>query len=301
MLIAPPLKPLPGWRWIVSLFVAAVCVVVLAWMISVQVEPAIDIRSDLVKVLFTLSTGLLISGAVAILLKYREALALREGQEHLLRWQLINSLREVHRQVKLTQLLVAAHKSALTYGVQIRESIVPAIATIADVQLILRQCLPFQRSDLILCELKHVRTYLDALVEEFRDKYEGLSATQLLSEDWNKKEIGGIADRLRESHREPTHGKVSRSTAPWKMLIGEFPNMLALIQDVTHGPHQVGFSQPLNAAITQMLQEATTIASSQVGAGSGKQSAHSELDPVPALRSGVEQPTPGGTSEEVSN
>lgn len=270
MPLAPPsLKPVTGWRWVVGLFVAATCVVLVAWVLSAQVEPVIDIRGDLIKVMFTLATGLLISGAVAILLKYREALALREGQEHLLRWQLIDSLREVHRQVKLTQLLVGAHKSALTYGVQLRESIVPAEATIADVQIILNQGSPFQRSDLIISDLDKVRTYLHALVGEFQDKYEPLSATQLLCEDWNKKEAAGIADKLRESHGEPAYGMMLRSTAPWEALIGRFDHMLALIQDIKGGPHAVKFSEPLHSAITLMLREATTI-------GNGHHAGHAE-------------------------
>jgi hypothetical protein len=273
--------PRPVWLPLVITGALALAAVACAVIIARRTDLAwVDFWKFAVTALFTLGTGLLLSGVVALLLRRRDERTLLLQQELDLRWELIAQLRGVHRDVKRAQLLIAAHRSVKTYGEQMREGIMPAEVTVRDVLFMVRRsprlAVEGKRSELERC-LGAVVRYLGQLREEFTNGYEAVSATQLAAEEWNREEVKSIITSLRRVPSRPLlHGRMKRSEAPWAALTSiaptdggasaaAFPCLNRLLKDADSSPdpadgsqgestHRKDFSEPLHRAIDLMLQ-----------------------------------------------
>jgi membrane protein implicated in regulation of membrane protease activity len=291
-------RAIPPWRLTALLLTCALaCIVAAALLWKTQNARGVAAVSDadfwkaVVQALLALATGLVISGVLAVVLKRRDENALRGRDLADLRWQLVEQLRGVHRSVKRSQLLIASHKSAKTYGEQIRESIMPAEVAVRDVTFMLRQQQAIVRADSyeqLQRDLSQVITYLARLRQEFTAGYEEVSATQQLAEEWNRQQVLSTVQALRRSAPagEPRHGQFARARAAWLVLAGRygdprgeptvdpgaaaaeteqvivpaFPRLGDLLADLTPqgGPdldeHRKEFSKPLVRAIGALLE-----------------------------------------------
>jgi hypothetical protein len=154
----------------------------------------------------------------------------REESARAERHRLVGELRNVHHAVKTSQLRMNAQRSARTYGQEMRDAVMPAVAQLggvfSDVKAHSELFVSTERQEEILTCLNSVGDYLKALTEEFTQKY--LMASRLQEADdslfWRDHVERVRPDRTRE-----------------------FPSLATLLAD--GDDHVEGFSKPLRCAV----------------------------------------------------
>jgi hypothetical protein len=75
------------------------------------------------KTVLALGTGLILGGALKVMLDQYQAAQQKQAQEHELHERLLSDLRNIHDQAETARLTIAAHRSAKAYGEQMQRLI----------------------------------------------------------------------------------------------------------------------------------------------------------------------------------
>jgi hypothetical protein len=219
---------------------------------------------ELTKALLTLGTGLILGGAVKVVLdqlqnaqrvraedQARRATQLAEEQAR--HERLLGDLRHVHDRAENVRLMVAAQRSAKTYGDHMR-ALIGCQVVLLKVKRTLDVSRPGGASQATDDHLKQMVGYLRALQYEFRDHYKTVSDLQRYDEDVTKEAF------QRAAKREVTDGAAGDTPAPessqraWTLLASreQFP----VLDDLTNnGPcYRKHFLEPLHALAAALVE-----------------------------------------------
>ena len=75
------------------------------------------------KTVLALGTGLILGGALKVMLDQYQAAQQKQAREHELQERLLSDLRNIHDQAETARLMIAAHRSAKAYGEQMQRLI----------------------------------------------------------------------------------------------------------------------------------------------------------------------------------
>ena len=104
---------------------------------------------------------------------------------------LLNHLRKAFDAVDGARLLIEAHKSAKTYGEKMRENIIPVIVSLYDIKRSLVDSVEMiedaKRLKSLRINIHYMIAYLQALADEYKEKYPVLSNLQYYEEEWKRK------------------------------------------------------------------------------------------------------------------
>src|SRR6185312_4966293 len=119
-----------AWRFLTaSIFVALVLVGVTVVIITIVGSlNAANFWAEVPRALLTLAVGVLVTGGVASLLAAHNRQVEEYRNDHELRLQLVQELRDAHNKVKMAALLINASRSALVYGQQVQELLVARVS-----------------------------------------------------------------------------------------------------------------------------------------------------------------------------
>lgn len=231
---------------------------------------------ELAKALLTLGTGLILGGAVKVLLdQFQSAQKTREEEqtrrasqvveEQARHERLLADLRDVHDRAENVRLMVAAHRSAKTYGEHMR-SLIGCQVVLLKVKRTLDVSRPGGTDPNTDDQLKQMLGYLRALQYEYRDRYKAVSDLQRYDEDVTKATFQQAAEReIADGAREIPAPKSSQRA--WRFLADrtQFP----VLDDLTNDGscYRVHFLQPFHR-----------LASGLVDAGGDRRSADTEFD-----------------------
>ena len=128
-----------------------------------------------------LGAGLIIGGFNLILEEFKqEQESNNRGRQY--RQEMVENLQSLHSEVQLARVLIRTHKSAKTYGEQMRERILPAIIALKDLR---RSAMDGHNHPLgdnkippFRVSLHFMIAYLSVLIEEFESNYHRFSNLQ---------------------------------------------------------------------------------------------------------------------------
>jgi hypothetical protein len=208
-----------------------------------------------------------------------EVAAQQDKDDAVERRRLVGELREVHHAVKTAQLRIMAHRTVLTYGNEIREVVIPQIARLggvfSDVTHHCGELIPAGEADAVKTRIKTVRSYLEAVTDEFESNYLTASLLQEADHRWRQTKVAEALERKsKESPAEPlTVADLPETgetdSAVWRYLKSredngryQFPRLLIFLElleledagipddDGAIPPtHEVGFSKPIRLAM----------------------------------------------------
>ena len=133
---------------------------------------------ELAKALLTLGTGFMLGGALKVVLDRYQDSARRRQEEHDRYERLLADLRLVHDRAERARLMVAAHRSASTYGKQMRDPIGCQVVLLKIKRILEVSPIDPPASTTMSGSLVHMLGYLRALQEEYRDCYKEVSDCQ---------------------------------------------------------------------------------------------------------------------------
>ena len=128
-----------------------------------------------------LGAGLIIGGMNLIFEEFRQEQEDKDRASHY-RKEMVETLQTLHSEVQLARVLIRTHKSAKTYGEQIRERILPAIISLKDLRRSAMDTYNHPLKNEIIppfrVSLHFMIAYLSVLVEEFESNYHHFSNLQ---------------------------------------------------------------------------------------------------------------------------
>jgi hypothetical protein len=202
----------------------------------------------------TLAVGVLLTGGVASLLAAHNRAVEERRNDHDLRLQLVQQLREAHNKVKTAALLINASRSVNMYGQQMQELLVARVSLL-DVEWAVRSrprlCGGGDRVELVDKFLHSASHYLEAIGKEYAEQYGRVCAIQLFSSKWDEKKAEEMAPR----RVPPVTAEMALNPVPWQELTRKetFPRLTELRLDTED--HNRGFSEPVNKAIRIIVDE----------------------------------------------
>ncbi|MDH3747672.1 MAG: hypothetical protein OER97_05655 [Gammaproteobacteria bacterium] len=152
---------------------------------------------------------------------------------------LLADFKSVYDRVESCRLLVEAHRSAKTYGEQMRQ-LVGGVVTLHNIKRALDPEFPNLKEELRE-PIREMTKFVKNLLEEFRDNYREISKLQEADEAWNKYQ----RETLPAQDEPPSkYTPVSRA---WK-TIEKLPRLSALRDDDRFEEYESGFLVYLDAA-----------------------------------------------------
>lgn len=152
---------------------------------------------------------------------------------------ILADFKSVYDRVESCRLLVEAHRSAKTYGEQMRQ-LVGGVVTLHNIKRALDPEFPLLKEELS-DPIHEMNGFLKKLLQEFRDNYREISELQAADEAWNKHQ----RDTLPAQGKEPAdYNPVSRAWAKIETL----PELSALRSDDRFGEYEKGFLVYLDRA-----------------------------------------------------
>lgn len=147
--------------------------------------------------LMNFSSVVLVGGIIKLLVDDYQIGKERNEKRREFTHELLVRLRDINDQVELSRILIESHKSAKTYGEQIRENIIPSNIVLLDLRrslddadlLISAEKIPYLR-----ISIHYMMAYLRVLILEYQERYLPLSNKQTYQE--------GIKDRLKIAFAE---------------------------------------------------------------------------------------------------
>jgi hypothetical protein len=138
----------------------------------------------------TIASGIVFGVLVKFLYEHRDEQKKRSESVKQLKEDNLQRLRKVFDQVDSSRLLIEAHKSAKTYGEQIRQAIIPSVVTLYDIKRSLVDAGDKLDKEALLDLRVHIHymiAYLKALTEEFKSTYLDHSRKQAMQESMKEK------------------------------------------------------------------------------------------------------------------
>jgi hypothetical protein len=209
-------------------------------------------RAELIGASLTIATGLLLTVVVAMLVEGHRQRSVRQASDRELRRAVIAQLRNVHDQVKAAALLIKAHRSARTYGEQMRRLIEVRVHLLDARRTVVAEPRSFEGEDKVLISLIDAAAgYLANLTTEYEGQYLRVSKVQLFSHEWDVAQ----ARKAATSDKPPKPEEMQASTVAWAELTGKgFPRLRILCESSTEAAdtHEREFSKPLGRAIDML-------------------------------------------------
>jgi len=201
---------------------------------------------DLGKAGATLAVVTVLGGFVRWAFDERERI-LRERQENsqFVR-NILDDLKSVYDRVEGCRLLVEAHRSAKTYGDQIR-GLVDGVVTLHKIKRALDPEWPTLKEKL-RAPIDQMNRYLKRLIAEFRDNYRKISRMQEAEEAWNK----AARESLFGSNKKP--GDYAPQDRAWG-AIEDLPVLRELRDDALFAKYEADFLTHLDTASSILRAE----------------------------------------------
>ena len=152
---------------------------------------------ELANHLMNFSSVVLIGGIVKLLVDDYQIGKERYEKRLVFTHDLLDRLRKINDQVELSRILIESHKSAKTYGEQIRENIIPSNIVLLDLRRSLDDAdllIPAEKIPYLRVSIHYMMAYLRVLILEYQERYLPLSNKQTYQE--------GIKDRLKAAFAE---------------------------------------------------------------------------------------------------
>ncbi len=209
--------------------------------------------------LVTLAGALVLTGGVGVVIE--DANRRREARAHDRedRLALVARLRAVHSDLLRAARLIDAHRTALTYGEQMR-ALVETRVELSNLHFAARHAVTLDadgRADLV-AQIHVVANYVRALIAEYREQYPRVSAIQRATHEWELAQARTLAQRP----EPPLPGDVVTSTVAWTELTNRaaFPHLGTLLDGLRGAPaaaaHDAGVTVPIRRAIAVLLDGA---------------------------------------------
>lgn len=171
---------------------------------------------------------------------------------------LLSDFKSVYDRVESCRLLIEAHRSAKTYGEQMRQ-LVDGVVTLHNIKRALDPEFPLLKAELEE-PIREMTAFLMKLLEEFRDNYREISKLQAADEAWNKHQRATL----------PAQGKSPADYAPvsraWEE-IRKLAELSALRDSDRFSEYQAGFLVYLDSA-SATLRNLLPVGDIVPGAGS---------------------------------
>jgi hypothetical protein len=209
---------------------------------------------DLSKALFVASVTLIYGGLLGGLLKivFGELALIRQRREAQVTFisNVLTNLKSVHDRVGRVRILIPAHRSAKTYGQEMRD-LIDARVTLKNVVRAMKLGVSGLRESTLRSVHEEVMTmeeYLGGLTDEFQENYTRLSKLQRIYEagvDAKLKTQTGLSgEEAMSDHEEEV----------WNELKG-LEKLRGLIDRCDKSPYMNRFEQPLNRASDTLRRE----------------------------------------------
>jgi hypothetical protein len=163
--------------------------------------------AEFMRMLLTLAVAF-ISGAVVSYLigeNGREVEERRKRADE--RRRLVSELREVHHAVTTAKLRIRAHRTVRTYGIEIRDVIMPKVAQLGGVisdldrdtgAILVRDAIAIGN------QVKIVAAYLKALTDEYEECYLAASLMQEVDYEWRQYRVKELVKEKGFAQKPPT-------------------------------------------------------------------------------------------------
>lgn len=184
--------------------------------------------TELANHLMNFSAVVLIGGVVKLLVDDYQIGKERNERRRAFTHDILDRLRDINDQVELSRILIESHKSAKTYGEQIRENIIPSNIVLLDLRrslddaeiLISAEKIPYLR-----VSIHYMMAYLRVLILEYQERYLPLSNKQVYQE--------GVKDRLKVAFAERVYelyqAENDYETFNQILLAEEFPEPISVV------------------------------------------------------------------------
>jgi hypothetical protein len=187
----------------------------------------------------TLAVLTVLGGLVRAAFMQRDKTRQKQDARHAFYRSLLADLKSVYDRVESCRLLVEAHRSAKTYGEQVR-ALVDGVVTLHNMKRALDPEFPKLKEELAK-PINEMTTFIKELLKEFRDEYRKISQLQEADEAWNKysREI------LPKENKAPEEYKpLSRAWAAMQKL----PKLAVLRDDDKFNEYETKFLRYLDDA-----------------------------------------------------
>ena len=149
--------------------------------VSLDAQHPKQFELELAKALLTLATGLILGGAVKVLLDHFQETAKLRDEEQARHERLLADLRGVHDRAERVRLMVSAHRSAKAYG-QHMQALIGCQVLLLKIKRTLDVSRTGGASERANEHLKDMLGYLRALQYEYRDHYKEVADCQRYDE-----------------------------------------------------------------------------------------------------------------------
>jgi hypothetical protein len=200
--------------------------------------------AEIMKMLLTLAVAF-VSGAVVSYLigeNGREVEERRKRADE--RRRLVNELREVHHAVTTAKLRIRAHRTVRTYGIEIRDVIVPKVSQLGGVISDLDRdtgVIPGGDAKAISNQIKIVAQYLKSLTDEYEEQYLAASLMQEVDYEWRQYRVKELVKEKGFAQKPPTEAmlpaKAQIDSSAWSYLKSaynddnyRFPRLLVYLE-----------------------------------------------------------------------
>jgi hypothetical protein len=214
----------------------------------------------------TLAVAFISGGVVSFVLSEYGRVADDRRNDAEERRRLVAELRHVHHCVKTAQLRIRAHKTALTYGIEIRDVMIPAIAQLGGVISDVKH--QRRNPDPIVKSLSAGNGYLRQLTDEYQREYLRVSLIQEAAHKWRQHRLAELIKQPQFASAPPTTDQLPAAFSPenpaWRYLTGRddknwyrLPRLAAFLElpdpnGTLADSHQAGFSDPIRSAMNHI-------------------------------------------------
>lgn len=247
---------------------------VVAFIIAFLID---DPKSELRKVLYTAAITLIFGGLIGGLLKIllEDFTKRREEREKKAIFinNVLSDLKNVYDRVGRARILIPAHKSALTYGKEMRD-LIEARVTLKNVIRALKH--PSidsveENFEKVIPKIVEMEGYLKELTNEFKDRYKELSNHQRIYEERLKAEFN---DKKENDNR--TYEIEDIFEEKIEDELNKFKKLQDLISNFDTSDYKQKFEQPLDAASKLLRNELSEILGGDTKEASKEKNAESE-------------------------
>jgi hypothetical protein len=177
----------------------------------------------------TLLFGALLGGVIKLLLDDVQRARERRAEQARFVAKMLDDLKSVYDRVERTRILLPAHRSALTYGKEMRDLIDARVqllnvvrATDSETSGIGEVVHDLRRA------VRAMERYLEGLTDEFQDKYKGISDKQRIQE-------ARVTGRLKALEKDPgapdPYEEIADGNEAWKEITERLQAVSAFMED----------------------------------------------------------------------
>lgn len=205
-----------------------------------------ELLVDLGKTGASLSLISVIGGLVQWILKNREFENQKEKERLNFYRNILSDLKSVYDNVEKARLLIEAHRTAKTYGEQMRE-LIGGVVTLHNIKRALDPAFPDLKNKLEPC-INKMNKFIKELLQEYRDNYKRISILQEIDEA--KKEV---LKKQQEKEEQPEIKNVDIPSSAWSQ-IEKLEKLKTLRDDNEYESYKASFLKHLDKA-SEILRE----------------------------------------------